>query len=125
MRKYRVFLIGAVVAVLLLWLLTPGRGPTIQNDSTLVINLAGNYIESAEPSLLMQLLPDRPISFAALLSELKKAERDDRLSAVIFRVRSLDIGWACQATVSQHAPFPAPMMRWAGSSLQRAMPTTS
>ncbi len=94
MRKYRGLLIGAIVGVLLLWFLIPGRGPTIEDDSILVINLSGNYVESADPSFLMQLLPESHRSFVALLSELKKAERDDRLSAVIFRLRSLDIGWA-------------------------------
>ena len=94
MRKYRGLVIGVVAGVLLLWLLTEGRDPTIPSNSTLVLNLSGKYVESAEPSLLMQLLSDRQLSFAALLSELKKAERDDRLSTVVFRFRSLGIGWA-------------------------------
>jgi protease-4 len=33
------------------------------------------------------------MSFATLLSEMKKAERDDRLSRVVLRIRNLDIGW--------------------------------
>jgi protease-4 len=94
MRKYRGLMVGAVVGFFLLWLLLPGRGPTIENDSALVINLSGDYVESADVSLLMQLLPDQPTSFASLLSELKKAERDDRLSSVVLRIRSLGIGWA-------------------------------
>jgi protease-4 len=94
MRKYRGLAIGVVAGVLLLWFLTQGREPTIPSNSTLVINLSGHYVESADPPLLMRLLPDTHITFAALLSELKKAERDDRISTVIFRLRSLDIGWA-------------------------------
>jgi protease-4 len=87
-------MIVAGVGLVLLWLIMPEPGPTIQSDSTLVLNLSGDYVEAADLSLLMQLLPDQPTSFVALLSELKKAERDDRLSGVIFRIRSLGIGWA-------------------------------
>src|SRR5438552_119234 len=36
--------------------------------------------------------PPRPL--ASLLSDLALAERDTRLSAVVLRVRSLEIGWA-------------------------------
>ncbi len=86
-------MIGVVVGLLLLWLLMPSGGPSIRAGSILVVPLSGSYVEAIDPPLLTRLLTDAEIPFVALLSELKKAERDDRLSSVILRIRALEIGW--------------------------------
>ncbi len=93
MRKFRVLIIAAVVGLFLLWLLVGGKGPSIEDGSILVLPIEGRYVESQDPSLLARILTDAGMSFAALLSEMKKAERDDRLSTVVLRVRNLAIGW--------------------------------
>ena len=93
MRKFRMLIIVAAVGFVVLWLLVGDRGPSIEAGSVLVLPIEGRYVESQDPSLLARLLTDAGTSFAALLSELKKAERDDRISTVVLRVRNLDIGW--------------------------------
>jgi len=93
MRKFRMLIIAAVVGLVVLWILVGGRGPSIEDGSILVLPIEGRYVESQEPSLLARLLTDAGMSFAALLSEMKKAERDDRISTVVLRIRNLDIGW--------------------------------
>jgi protease-4 len=93
MRKLRKLIIGAMIGLFVLWLLIPDSSLSIQDGSVLVVPLSGEYIESTEAPLLSRILSDAGMPFAALLSELKKAERDDRLSTVVFRVRSLAVGW--------------------------------
>ena len=66
---------------------------SIEDGSILVLPIEGRYVESQDPSLLARILTDTGMSFAALLSEMKKAERDDRLSRVVLRIRTLAIGW--------------------------------
>jgi protease-4 len=93
MRKTRVVIVVAAIGLFLLWLLGRGGGPEIEHGSTLVLPIEGPYVESQDPSLLARILTDTGMSFASLLSEMKKAERDDRLSRVVLRIRTLDIGW--------------------------------
>jgi protease-4 len=94
MRRFRRILFVLALGVLALWWLLPRQGFVIHPGSALAIELSGEYIEAAEPPLLARLLGDGRSSFIALLSELRKAERDDRLAAVVLRVRDLEIGWA-------------------------------
>jgi protease-4 len=86
-------IIAAAVGLVLLWLLVGGEGPSIEDGSILVLPIEGRYVESPDPSLLARILTDAGMSFAALLSEMKKAERDDRISTVVLRIRNLAIGW--------------------------------
>jgi len=93
MRKTRLFIIAALIGFALLWLFGRGGGPSIEDGSILVLPIEGRYVEARDPSLLARLLTDADMSFASLLSEMRKAERDDRLSRVVLRVRQLSIGW--------------------------------
>jgi len=94
MRRFRRILIVVVIGLLLFWWLSPGAGPTVAPGSILVLTLEGEYVEAVESPLLSRLIwGDRP-TFAALISELRKAERDDRLTGVVLRIRQLQIGWA-------------------------------
>ena len=61
--------------------------------SILVLDLSGRFIEAAEPSILGRLLGDGRRPFVSLLSELAKAERDERLAGVVLRIRRLEVGW--------------------------------
>src|SRR5262245_40006608 len=93
MRFRRILVVLAVLA-LLAWFLLPSAGPLIQKNSFLALELDGEYVEAAEPSLFARLLGDRRHSFVALLSELRKVERDDRFGVIVLRIRNLEIGWA-------------------------------
>lgn len=91
-RLRRLLLVILVVAVVLaVWL--PTRGPHIADGSILLLDVSGQYVESSAPPLLSRLLGARERSFVSLLSEISTAERDERLTAVVFRIRDLQIGW--------------------------------
>jgi len=92
MRRSRVVLLVLLVAVVAFLWFAP-RGPDVEQGTVLVLTLEGEYVEAAEPSLLARLLGDRRRPFASVLSELRKAEVDDRLAAVVLRVRALEVGW--------------------------------
>ncbi len=92
MKRFRRVLLVLLVLIAIGWWLSP-RGPAIEQDSVLVVDLEGAYVESAEPPLFARLTSQPPRPLASLLSELAVAERDTRLAAVVLRVRSLEIGW--------------------------------
>jgi len=94
MQRFRRIVVVLGLLALALWWFLPKGGPRIAPGSALVLELSGEYVEAAEPPLLARLLGDGRHSFVALLSELRKAERDDRLAVVVLRMRDLDIGWA-------------------------------
>jgi protease-4 len=91
MKLRRIVIVLGIMA-LLVWFLSPGSMP-VQEGSILVVDLEGPYVEAVEPSLLSRVVGDRRRNLVSLLSELRKAERDDRLAAVILRIRGLEIGW--------------------------------
>ena len=93
MRRFRTVLVVLALGGLALWLLAPPSGPSVSEGSVLVLDIGGSYVEAVEPSLVARLLGDSRRPFVGLLSELRKAERDDRLAAVVLRIRQLDIGW--------------------------------
>jgi len=93
-RKLRRIVVAAALAGALLWWWLRGSGPGIEPGSILLVDLSGSFVEAAEPPLLSRLLGDSSRSFTALLSDLRKAERDRRIAGVLFRVRGLEIGWA-------------------------------
>jgi len=94
MRRFRRILIVLVIGLLLFWWLSPAAGPTVKPGSILVLGIEGDYVEAAAPSFLARLIGVEIRPFAALLADLRKAERDDRLAAVVLRIRDLEIGWA-------------------------------
>jgi protease-4 len=92
MRWFRRVLVAVALAALVLWLLSDS-GPSVEPGSILVLDIGGDYAEEVEAPILSRLLGDDRRPFASLLSEMRKAERDDRLTAVVLRIRSLEIGW--------------------------------
>ena len=87
------WIVGLVLLLLVLAWLMVGRGPGVEEGTVLVMDLEGAYVETHATPYLSRLFgaPERPL--IGLLSELAKAERDERLSAVLFRIRPLSIGW--------------------------------
>lgn len=69
------------------------RDAPIVSGSTLVIELAGEYIEAPAPSILDRLVGDGSRPFVGLLSMFSLAERDDRISTVVLRIQPLRVGW--------------------------------
>jgi protease-4 len=91
--KHWRWITGIALLLLVLGWLMVGRGPDVEDGTVLVMDLAGSYVETHTTPYLSRFLgaPDRPL--IALLSDLAKAERDERLSTVLFRIRPLSIGW--------------------------------
>jgi protease-4 len=71
----------------------PPPAPEIADDSTLVIELGGSYVEGPAASPLARLAGDDTRPFIDLLSTFALAERDDRITTVVLRIQPLDIGW--------------------------------
>lgn len=94
MRKPWRWVLVLVVLALVLSFWLGQAGPRVQPGSWLVIDLAGEYVDAPQASpLLARLLGQRQRSLLATLSMLTKAERDERLGAVLLRIGALDVGW--------------------------------
>lgn len=91
-RRFRILLVLAVL-VGFIWYL--GRGGTLHvaPGSTLVVEISGQYVEAATPTLLARVFGDDGKPFMSLLSLFSLAERDDRIETVIVHIRDLGIGW--------------------------------
>ena len=94
MKRFRRVTIWLVVGLLLVWWLSGDSEPTVPQDGILVLAVEGHYTEAAEPSLISRALGSPRPTFVGLLSEMRKAERDDRLVGVVLRIRKINIGWA-------------------------------
>lgn len=93
MKRLRRAIVFFAVAVLLVWWLLPARGPQVEPGSVLVLQLSGRYVEATAPSILARAVGERRQPFVSVLSELAKAERDERIVGVVLRIRRLQIGW--------------------------------
>ena len=91
--KFRIFLLVVLAVLLAMAFLQDRAGPEISPGSTLVLEIGGEYVEAAQPSLIARALGEDQRSFVSLLSTLAMAERDDRLAAVVLVIRPLQIGW--------------------------------
>jgi protease-4 len=69
-------------------------GARVESDSTLLLELSGEYVEAADTPFYGALLGIERASLLGALSELRKAERDDRIGQVLITIRDLQIGWA-------------------------------
>jgi protease-4 len=85
----------ALVAVALVYAATKFNGaPSIASGSTLMVELSGDYVEGPDAPIFGELLGIQRRSLVSALSELRKAERDDRIEHVLITVRGLQVGWA-------------------------------
>ena len=101
MRVLRLTILVVVVLFLLMLFLVPS-GTRVEPGSVLVVDVSGSYAEQPGPSLIGRLLGDGRRPFVSLLSELEMARRDDRLSAVLLRIRRVDMRWGMAQEV-RHA----------------------
>ncbi len=94
MRRVRWTLIALVVVALVYASSKFGGAPSIEPGSTLLVELSGDYVEGADAPIYGHLLGMDRHSLVGALSELRKAERDDRIGHVLITIRNLQVGWA-------------------------------
>jgi protease-4 len=94
MRRIRWALLALLAVAALLLVRRLEVGPNVESGSTLLIELAGSYVEGPAAPHVSELLGFGHRTLLGTLSELRKAERDDRIGRVLITVRDLQIGWA-------------------------------
>jgi protease-4 len=74
---------------------TAGCGSELEVEpgSTLVVRLAGDYVEAAEPSLLGRVLGGGGRPFLSAVSQLSKASIDERIGTVVLHIEGMGVGW--------------------------------
>ena len=92
MRRLGWWLAVLVLVGVAAWVVFMRGGVGIESGSWLVVDLEGQYVEG-EPPALQRVFGRGGRGLAWQLSELGKAERDERLAGVFLRVRGLDVGW--------------------------------
>lgn len=65
----------------------------IDDGSTLLIGVSGDYVEAPAPTVISKLVGGEGRTFLSLLSLLRRAELDSRIDTVILHIRPLAIGW--------------------------------
>jgi len=93
MRSARWLLVLLVLAVVA-WLVLrerPGFAP--KPGSMLVVELAGDYQETPDTPLFARLAGEEKQPLLPLLSQLRMAERDERITGVLIKLHSLGVGW--------------------------------
>src|SRR5262245_14443006 len=94
MKKFLRYAIGAALLLALFWWVARGsQEPSIEPGSLLVVELSGRYVDGPVP-LLSRLRGENVQSLPSVTSGLRKAARAARLYGVVFRVRSVELGWA-------------------------------
>jgi protease-4 len=93
MRTLRWTFLAILILLAIGWLVQRIQQPGIEPGSALVLRLEGEYQEAPDAPLFAQLLGLQQRSFVNLLSELRKAQRDDRLAHVVLDIGDLQIGW--------------------------------
>jgi protease-4 len=94
MRTLRWTFLAILVLLGVGWLLQRLQQPGVDRGSVLVLRLEGELREAPDAPLFAQLLGMQQRSFVSVLSELRKAQRDERLAQVILEINDLRIGWA-------------------------------
>src|SRR5262245_39290064 len=101
MRRLRRVLVVLLLVAAALWVFSGPRGPHIEPESILVLELEGGFVEGVEPPFWARLFGSPPRPFASLLSELSTAQRDERLAGVVVRIRGLELGWGKAAELRE------------------------
>jgi protease IV len=93
MRTLRWIVIAALAVGALFLLRRFEGGPHVEAGSTLLFEISGAYVEAPETPSIGALLGFERQSVVGVLGELRKVERDDRITQVILTVRNLQVGW--------------------------------
>jgi protease-4 len=94
MRTLRWTFLAIAVLLGIGWLVQRLQQPGVARGSALVLRLEGELREAPDAPLVAQLLGLDQRSFVGVLSDLRKAERDERLAHVVLEIGDLRIGWA-------------------------------
>lgn len=94
MKRLRFWLVIGALALVTVAALRHFARPGIQPDSVLWLELSGEFVEAPATSLVSQALGIERPPLLGVISQLRKAERDDRIAHVVVRVRGLQVGWA-------------------------------
>src|SRR3990172_1483331 len=101
MRRLRRLLLVAILIGVAAWVLLPSRAVHVEEGTILVLDLEGAFVEATEPPFWSRLVGGGRRPFVGILSELAKARRDDRLAAVVVRIRSLQVEWGMAAELRE------------------------
>lgn len=93
MRTLRWTFLAIVVLLGIGWLVQRFQQPGVDAGSALLLPLEGELVEAPDAPWFAQALGIHQRSLVGTLSELRKAQRDDRLSRVILEIGDLRIGW--------------------------------
>ncbi len=94
MRTLRWTLLAILVLLAIGWGVHRMQKPSLDDGSVLVFRLEGEFVEAADAPFFAQALGMQQRSLLGVLSELRKAQRDQRLAHVILEIGDLQIGWA-------------------------------
>ncbi len=84
-------LVALLVAGVAFWAF--GRGPELAPGTQLVLEIRGTYVDAPVNPVLARLFGRAERTLIGALSEMSKAERDDRITSVLIEVGGLDVGW--------------------------------
>jgi protease-4 len=70
------------------------RGPTVPNNSYLVLELNGDYAEAPPQDIVGRLLRHRERTLFDVLTMIREAQVDRRVKGMIVEIAALNIGWA-------------------------------
>lgn len=94
MRTLRWTLLAILVLLGIGWLVQRARQPGVDPGSALVLRLEGELVDAPDAPPIARLLGVQRRSLLSVLSELRKAQRDERLAHVVLEIGDLEIGWA-------------------------------
>ncbi len=94
MRTLRWTLLAILVLLGIGWLVQRAQQPGVDPGSALVLRLEGELVDAPDAQPIARLLGLQHRSLLSVLSELRKAQRDERLAHVVLEIGDLEIGWA-------------------------------
>ena len=86
-----VFLLIVAFSLVRSWIAP--SGPEIEPGSILVVQMNGKFTEAPSAPAIAKLFGGGATPFVGLLSQLAKAERDERIETVVLRISRLGVGW--------------------------------
>ncbi|MCR9094409.1 MAG: signal peptide peptidase SppA [bacterium] len=93
LRSVPAFFLLFLIATPLACSLGGGTAVEVEDGTTLLIEIGGEYVDTPGPNPLARLAGDSTQPLLSLLGLFTRAERDSRIETVVLRIESLAIGW--------------------------------